>query len=174
MKTTDCCLEELLDQFRGHSNSEPTGSPECPTQEERRRWEEERAVRARTARGPGPWPASSPPPLLSDETPADANAGDRASGRGHRPSFTLHCWQGGSRLFLGPKDQPAVPTPLSPSLPARLVSPQKASSAALKHPGRYRPEREHPLTCATPSLPRGGRPQHHEPTISLPGSYTRD
>lgn len=48
VKTTNCCLKKLLDQFRGHSDSEPTGSPKGPAQEERRHWEEERAVRGWT------------------------------------------------------------------------------------------------------------------------------
>lgn len=63
MKTTNCCLKKLLDQFGGHSNSETTGSPEGPAQEERRRWGGERAVRGRARRAPATRP-SSPAPAL--------------------------------------------------------------------------------------------------------------
>lgn len=63
MKTTNCCLKKLLDQFRGHSNSETTGSPEGPAQEERRHWEGETAVRGRTRHAPATRPSSPAPPL---------------------------------------------------------------------------------------------------------------
>lgn len=65
MKTTNCCLQKLLDQFRGHSNSESTSSPKCPAQEERRHWEGERAIRGWTTKlpvtCPSPFPLHSSP-----------------------------------------------------------------------------------------------------------------
>ena len=71
MKAADGGLQKLLDQFRGHGDSEPAGSPERPAQEEGRHWGE----RGQSGRGhslPVARPSRPPTLPLSLLQPLDA------------------------------------------------------------------------------------------------------